>query len=131
MGSGHRKGDGSSEARLVEAKEDLQLGLQADGDAPENEPVGEAERRADAASLPPVLHPVGPCENAAGNDDAEGDAGEAACRSSETGALLALFSIDKVEIGFAAQLALGAGKLSVAVPVAARRSPANAALLAR
>ena len=102
MSSGHRKGGTSSEAHLVEAKEDLHLGLQADGDAPENEPVGEAERRADAASLPPALHSVGPRKNAAGNDDAEGDAGEAARRGSGAGALFALFSIDKVVIGRAA-----------------------------
>ena len=87
------------EAHLVEAEEDPELGLQADGNAPRTEPVGEAERRPDEAPLPPALHSVGPRKKAARDDNAEGDASEAARRGGAISTLFALFSIDKVVIG--------------------------------
>ena len=108
-------GGGQDGDNLVEAKQYLGLGREADRDVPVDSTVREAEQTADVGLLSPLWHVVSPRREAARDAEAEDQADDAASRRATRSALLALFAVVEVMIFCDAELALGAGEARGAV----------------
>mmetsp|Transcript_47469 Transcript_47469/g.153759 ORF Transcript_47469/g.153759 Transcript_47469/m.153759 type:complete len:415 (+) Transcript_47469:2055-3299(+) len=112
-----RVGGGQDGADLVEAKEHLGLGREADRDVNVDGPIGKAEQAADVALLPPFRLAVGPSHEAARGAEGEDNASDDCRRRAARSALFALVAVDKVVILRSAELALRASEAGSAVLV--------------